>query len=73
MDVVINFICGGQGLQNSLKNHKNIGFLGNTGQDPLKNNEAASQVFNCWVIIGTSLKSKWHSAGVLIMSLIVKF
>ena len=28
---------GGEGVQTSLKNHKNIGFLSNTGPDPLKN------------------------------------
>ena len=29
-----------------LKNHKNIGFLSNTGQDPLKNHKATEPVFN---------------------------
>ena len=29
-----------------LKNHKNIGFLSNTGPDPLKNYEATVPAFN---------------------------
>ena len=29
-----------------LKNHKNIGFLSNTGPDPLKNLKAAKPAFN---------------------------
>ena len=33
-----------------LKNHKNIGFLSNTGPDPLKNHKATKPVFN----VGTS-------------------
>ena len=33
------------------KNHKNIGFLSNTGPDPLKNHKAAKPAFN----VGTSL------------------
>ena len=31
---------GEQEVQNPLKNHKNIGFLSNTGPDPLKNLKA---------------------------------
>ena len=34
-----------------LKNHKNIGFLSNTGSDRLKNHEATKPVFN----VGPSL------------------
>ena len=36
------------------ENHKNIGFLGNNGQDPLENHKAARPAFNvgpytvCW-------------------------
>ena len=30
----------------ALKNHKNIGFLSNTGPDPLKNQKATKQAFN---------------------------
>ena len=36
---------GGQGVRTPLKNNKNIGFLSNTGPDPLKNQEATIQ---CW-------------------------
>ena len=35
----------------TLKNHKNIGFLSNTGPDPLKNHKAAKPAFN----VGPSL------------------
>ena len=31
---------GGQGVRTPLKNHKTIGFLSNTGLDPLKNHKA---------------------------------
>ena len=39
---------GGQGVRTPLplKNHKNIGFLCNTGPDPLKNHKTAKQAFN---------------------------
>ena len=42
---------GGQGVWTPpppppLKNHKNIGFLSNTGPDPLKNHKATKAVFN---------------------------
>ena len=30
----------------TLKNHKHIGFLSNTGPDPLKNEEATKPAFN---------------------------
>ena len=44
---VTSFTCpdpeGGQGVR---KNHKNIGFLSNTGLDPLKNNKTTKPVFN---------------------------
>ena len=37
----------GQGVRNSLlKNHKNIGFLSNTGSDPLKKHKATKPVFH---------------------------
>ena len=37
----------GQGVQNPpLKNHKNIGFLSNTGPDPLENHKASKPAFN---------------------------
>ena len=42
---------GGQGAQTPptpppLKSHKNIGFLGNTGPDPLNNSKATKAAFN---------------------------
>ena len=40
---------GGQGIRTPpppLKNHKNIGFLSNTGPDPLKNHKATKPTFN---------------------------
>ena len=40
----------GRGPEPPLKNHKNIGFLSNTGPDPLKNHKAIMQAFN----VGTS-------------------
>ena len=42
---------GVQGVQTPLKNYKNIGFLSNTGRDPLKNHKAAKPAFN----VGPSL------------------
>ena len=36
----------GMGTPPPLKNHKNIGFLSNTGLDPLKNYKATKPVFN---------------------------
>ena len=33
---------GGQGVRRQLKNQKNIGFLSNTGPDPLKNHKLPS-------------------------------
>ena len=37
---------GGLGGWTPLKNHKNIGFLSNTGPDTLKNHKAAKPAFN---------------------------
>ena len=37
---------GEQGVRTPLKNHKNIGFLCNTGPDPLKNHKADKPAFN---------------------------
>ena len=40
---------GGKGLDPPpLKNHKNIGFLSNTGPDPLYRLKATKPVFNVW-------------------------
>ena len=46
-----------------LKNHKNIGFLSNTGPDPLKNHKATIQ---CRAIIGTPAKR--HLNGVSLVN-----
>ena len=50
---------GEQGLSGTpaLKNHKNIGFLSNTGPDPLKNHKAAKSAFN------NGPPFKWRFAG----------
>ena len=37
---------GGRGSGTPLKNHKNIGFLCNTGPIPLKNHKATKPAFN---------------------------
>ena len=37
---------GGQGVRTPLKNHKNKGYLSNTGQEPLKNHKATKPAFN---------------------------
>ena len=37
---------GGQGVRTPLTNHKNIGFLSNTGPDPLKNQKATKPEIN---------------------------
>ena len=37
---------GDRMLETPLKNHKSIGFLSNTGPDPLKNHKATKPVFN---------------------------
>ena len=45
-------MCGSRGETGGpdppppLKNHKNIGFLSNSGPDPLKNYEATEPAFN---------------------------
>ena len=36
---------GGQGVWTSMKNHKSIAFLSNTGPDPLKNHKATKPAF----------------------------
>ena len=54
-----------------LKNHKNIGFLSNTGSDPLKNCSYQASI-QCWAIIGTPAKRHlmafhwWADDGLLI-------
>ena len=44
-------VGGGGGQGSPLINHKNIGFLSNTGPDPLKNHKATKPEFN----VGPSL------------------
>ena len=61
---------GGGGVQGVwtprlLKNHKNIGFLNNTGPDPLKNYKLPSQI-QCWAVIGTPVKRLRADDGTLI-------
>ena len=50
---------GGQGVRTSLKNHKNIGFLSNTGPDPLKKTQRYQARFQYWAIIGPPAKRKF--------------
>ena len=45
---------GGQGVRTPLKNHKNKGFLSNTGPDHLKNHIATKPAFN----VGSSSASQ---------------
>ena len=40
------FAASPGGIRTTLKNHKNIGFLSNTGPDPLKNHKATKPAFN---------------------------
>ena len=51
---------GGQDVRTPLKNRKNIGFLCNTGPDPLKNHKATKPVFNVGLfpakIVGSMFK-----------------
>ena len=58
----------GTGGQDPLKNHKNIGFLNNTGPDPLKNHKATKPDSK---LVHHRLSSetpfKWCFAGVLMM------
>ena len=53
---------GEQGVQTPLKNHKNIGFLCNTGPNPLKNHKATKPAFNVGAIIGPP--AKFHLNGI---------
>ena len=52
---------GGGGCPDPLKNHKNIGFLSNTGPDPLKNHKASKPAFNVGPpMIGGETPFKWN-------------
>ena len=53
---------GAGGPDNPLKNHINIGFLSNTGPDPLKKSQNFQASIECWGIIGTPAKR--HLNGV---------
>ena len=46
---------GGQGVRTPLENHKNIGFLSNTGPDRLKNDIAKQASIQCWAICSDPL------------------
>ena len=52
-----------------LENDKNVGFLSNTGPDPLKNHKAFKSAFNvlCWAIIGPPVK---RFVGPLLMQMV---
>ena len=39
---------GGAGGPDPTENHKNIGFLSNSGPDPLKTHETTKPAFNVW-------------------------
>ena len=58
---------GVEGVQAPLKNHKKIGFLSNTGPDPLKNHKATepSQI-QCRAVTGTPAQR--HLNGVSLES-----
>ena len=65
-------VGGNMGSGTSLENHSNIGFLSNTGPDPLKNHKAAKPEFNGTPakrhLIAVSLAGYWWPAnsGILI-------
>ena len=46
---------GDRGSGPPLKNHRNIGFLRNTGPDPEKSQSYQASI-QCWAIIGTPAK-----------------
>ena len=59
---------GNRGSGSPLKNHKNMGFLSNTGPDPLKNHKATKSAFNFeplsahqrnTILNGISLVGRW--------------
>ena len=57
---------GGIGGPNPLINHKNIGFLRNTGPDPLKNHKATKPAFH----VGPSSERRWPAYRVFGSSLL---
>ena len=47
-----------------LENYKNIGFLNNTGPDPLKKSQSYQTSIECWAISGPPAKRHiWRFAG----------
>ena len=53
---------GGQGVRTPLKNHKNIVFHSNTGQDSLKKHNGYQASIQCWAIIGTpEIAFRWRA------------
>ena len=60
---------GGPDPPTPLKNHKNIGFLSNTGQDSLKNHKATEPAFNVGPSSARQRNAiKWRFAGGLMMA-----
>ena len=63
---------GGQGVRTPpppLQNHKNLGFLSNTGPDPLKNHKATKPEFNVGPSSACQQNTiKWCFAGVPMMA-----
>ena len=51
---------GGKGAQTPLKDHNKIGFLSNTGPDPLKNRKATRLEFNIRPSFGRQRNAKWR-------------
>ena len=47
---------GENGSRPPLENHKAIGFLSNTGPDPLENKKSYQASIQCWAIIGSPAK-----------------
>ena len=54
---------GGQGVRTSPRNHKNIGFFGNTCPDPLKIVKLSSQLSILGHNLHASETPKWRFAG----------
>ena len=50
-------MCRSRGGGTPLENHKNIGFLSNTGLDPLKNHKATKPAFNVGLSSARQLSS----------------
>ena len=60
---------GDRGSGPPLKNHKNKGFLDNTGPDPLKNHKATKPEFNVEPSTARQQNAiKWRFAGVPMMA-----